>query len=134
MDKLSIKIFIVDDSLKFRKAIKEFLRMKGYSCIVGEASNGEELLEKLKYKDIDIILLDINIPKINGIEIAKIINQKYRDNTRIIALSYYDDFLYMKCMIEAGALGYVVKSEVGNQLNLAISKVMEGKFYYPELM
>lgn len=128
------KIFIVDDNLTFRKVLLDFLDNTGEFEIIGEASDGIECLEKIEGKIIDIILMDIKMPKLNGIQTTKIINQKLSHHIKIIALTQHDDFDYIKNMIEAGAKSYVVKTEVGKQLVKAIKTVMKGEMYFPELM
>jgi DNA-binding NarL/FixJ family response regulator len=133
MDKSNLRIFIVDDNLKFRVIIKEFLKVLGYNRIVGEAESGEVFLEKFDPTNTDLILLDINMPKMNGIETAKRINKEFSDQVKIIALSQHDEFIYMKSMLEAGTRAYVNKTELGKYLKQAIIEVMQGKYYFPEL-
>ncbi len=127
-------IYIVDDSLAFRKVIKTYLGIKNCGIVVGEASNGQELLDVFAGLDIDIILMDLNMPVLNGIETTKIINQKHTDRVKIIGLTQNEEFNYMRSMIQAGAMGYVVKQEMGTQLIKAIETVAKGKIYYPELV
>jgi DNA-binding NarL/FixJ family response regulator len=125
------KIFIVDDNLTFRTILSDFLDNTNEFEIVGEASDGVECLERIEGKQIDIILMDINMPNLNGIQTAIIIDQKHYEYIKIIALTQYDEFEYIKTMIEVGAKSYVYKSEVGQQLVKAIKKVMKGEMYFP---
>lgn len=124
------KIFIVDDNAVFRNLIKDFLISKGF-IITGEATNGQEFLEMYIDENIDIILMDIHMPILNGIETTRIIDQKYSGVFKVIALSQLDDFEYIKGMVEAGAMAYVSKDDIAHKLLEAIDKVMQGKMYYP---
>jgi DNA-binding NarL/FixJ family response regulator len=125
------KIFIVDDNETFRKVMLDFLNNYNEFEIIGEAADGFECLEKINDKHVDIILMDINMPKLNGIKTTKIINQKYANSIKVIALTQHDEFEYIKNMIESGAKSYVIKTEVGKQLITAIKKVMKGEMYFP---
>ncbi|MFA6402548.1 MAG: response regulator transcription factor [Salinivirgaceae bacterium] len=131
MDHSKPKIFIVDDNTTFRWVLANFIRNSGEFELVGEASNGIECLSKIENLEIDVILMDINMPELNGIQTSKIINQQSRSYPRIIALTQYDEFEYVKSMIKAGAKGYIHKSDVGKQLKDAIKKVINGDFYIP---
>ncbi len=127
------RIIIVDDNIKFRDVVRDYLMSKGEYTSVEVASSGEELLDDFQNKCFDIILMDINMPIMDGIETTKMIKRKYDTSAKIIGLSMHNDFLYMKGMIEAGASGYVVKINVGEQLINAINKVLENEMYFPEL-
>ncbi len=126
-------IFIVDDNHTFRKVVWDYLENTGDYLMVGEASDGVECLEKIQNIDIDIILMDINMPNMDGIQTSKIINYKNPNIPKIIALTQHDEFEYVKSMIEAGAIGYIVKAEVGKQLIKAIEKAIKGGLYYPNI-
>lgn len=127
-------IFIVDDSSSFRKVLKLYLTMKNVGNIIGEASNGQELLDVFPKLDIDIILMDLNMPILNGIETTRMVDELYHGHAKIIGLTENDEFDYMKSMIEAGASAYVVKSEMGTQLLEAINTAHEGGIFYPDLI
>jgi len=133
MKKSKQRIFIVDDNKIFRNAMTNFIENNENYILVGSASNGLECLEKIENRAVDIILMDINMPNLNGIETTKVINRINPNIPKIIALTQHDEFEYAKSMIEAGAKGYIVKSEVSKQLNEAIEKAMKGEYYYPNL-
>lgn len=134
MTSSKLKIFIADDNQTFRKIVKNYLENTGEFILVGEASDGLECIRKTDELQIDILLMDITMPNMDGIQASKLINQKFPYSPKIIALSQHAEFEYAKSMIEAGAKGYIVKSEVGKQLIAAIKKVINGKFYFPSLI
>lgn len=133
MEQVKPKIFIVDDSAPFRKVVKTYLNLSNNYRIVGEASNGQELLDNIVVQNTDIVLMDINMPVLNGLETTKRINREYAKHLKIIVLSQNDDFEYMRSMIEAGVSGYVLKQKMRAQLIQAITNIMEGKTFFPDL-
>ncbi len=133
MENQKIKIFIVDDNDTYRGVLFNILDHSKLYTVVGEASNGFECLEKIENIDIDIILMDINMPELDGIQTTKIINWKNPRRPKIIALTQHEEFEYTKSMILAGAVGYVLKSEVGKKLQEAIEYSNNGKMLIPEM-
>lgn len=129
-----IKVFIVDDSLAFRKLLKWFIKLKPQLNIVGEAQSGEQLFERIPDTDTDIILMDINMPGIDGIQCTKTIKNLFANHIKVIALSDHNETDYMKSMIKTGASGYVIKSEMNNHLINAIESVNNGALYFPDLI
>ncbi len=123
-----IKIFVADDHQLFIEGIKALTRDSQEVKLIGEAENGEDLLEQLKTNVPDVILMDINMPKINGIEATKKIRQLYPD-VKILALTMFDDTLYVSEMIKAGASGYLLKNAGRAELITAISTVFKGERY-----
>lgn len=124
-----IKLIITDDHKMFREGIKNILNDREDIEVLYEAGSGEELLEKLSQQTADVILMDINMPGINGIETSKIIKKKY-PNTHILALSTSDDDNYIIEMLNTGAKGYVLKSTGMEELISAIKTVAKGDSYF----
>lgn len=105
-----MKIFLADDDFIIRKGIRTILEKSNakYS-IVGEAQDGEEALEKIKELDsIDLLITDIKMPIMDGLELIKEL-RKYRDTVKIIVLSGFDDFKYVRSAFKDGAVDYILK-------------------------
>lgn len=128
---MSIKIIIADDHQLFREGIVKLLSNGTGVEILSEAKNGEDAIMKAKEYKPDIILMDISMPIINGIEATRIIKNEYPD-IKIIALSMHDAKEYIKDILDAGASGYLLKSCTYNQLIEAINAVYEGNMYLGE--
>lgn len=123
------KIIIVDDHKIFRDGIKSLITIEEIAEIIGEASNGKEFLEILEHKDPDIVLMDISMPIMDGIEATK----KAMDinpELKIIALSSFGDEEYYYKMINAGVKGFVLKNASIEELELAINEVSGGDSYF----
>jgi DNA-binding NarL/FixJ family response regulator len=126
-----IKLFIADDHQMFIDGIKALLQDIKYIHIAGEANTGNEVLQKLKNTKVDIILLDIRMPDLNGIETATIISKSY-PAIKILALTMYDDSNNIAKMLKAGVKGYVLKNTSKDELIRAIQTLAEGNTFYSE--
>lgn len=113
-----IKVLIADDHQLFREGLVTLLTDSNQIEVVGQAENGSEAIDKAFKLKPDIIIMDIGMPSLNGIEATKIINNKHPD-IKIVALSMHAEKTYIKKMLEAGAKGYIQK-------NCAIQKLIEG--------
>ncbi|MBU1013225.1 MAG: response regulator transcription factor [Bacteroidetes bacterium] len=128
-----IKILVVDDHKIIRDGISSLLHDQPEYSVIAEASNGREALAILAKTKIDIAIVDINMPEMNGIDCTREINEKFED-TRVIALTMHSEEIYLTKMIEAGAVGYILKNLGKKELLSALSAVVEGKHYYsPEI-
>ncbi|MDA3883455.1 MAG: response regulator transcription factor [Bacteroidales bacterium] len=126
-----IKVFIADDHQLFRDGIKYILSESERFITIGEASNGKELLEKLERIEPDIILLDINMPVMNGIEAAKEILAK-NPNQAILVLSMYDSEEYYNAFIDLGVKGFLLKDSSNHELMSAMDKILKGDSYFSQ--
>lgn len=126
MDK--IKLLIVDDHQVVRKGIVTLLEDEDDIDIVGEASNGLEALEKIKLYHPNVVLLDISMPKMTGLETAEISNN--HKNVRSIMFSMHNNEDYIVKSVEAGAHGYVLKDTTKDELLEAIRTVFNGEKYF----
>ena len=123
------RIVLADDHALFRNGLKVLLSdFKGLS-IAGEASNGKELISILETTTADIILLDISMPEMNGIEAAAIIMKEY-PNTHIITLSMFGEEDYYFKMVSLGVKGFLLKNSTIDEVVLAIKNVREGGSYF----
>jgi len=126
-----IKIVVAENEAIILHALLILLRSVEGTEVIGTARNGEELLQLLKIKKPDIILMDINMPVINGIEATKIIDQKM-PWVKVIALSMDEHPSHVKKMFRSGAKGFLLKNTHEVQLGVAIRKVFEGEVYISE--
>jgi DNA-binding NarL/FixJ family response regulator len=131
MSKKKIKIFLVDDHQIVRDGIKALLLGSSEISIVGEASDGEEMMEKLETDKPDIILMDISLPGISGIDLTRQALQKLPE-VKVIILSMYTNEDFITNALAAGAKSYLPKNTTQQELLTAISKVYEGKEYYSD--
>jgi len=128
-----LKIFIVDDHEFFRNGLKMVINRLKYAKVTGEASNGKEFLDLLSQYEPDIVLIDIQMPLMNGIEATRLALEEYPD-LKIVALTMFDDEEYVQSMIDAGAKGFLLKNITRDVLDQALQAIQSGKNYYsPEL-
>ncbi len=123
-----IKVFIADDFPLFRKGVASFLSQDPIYEIIGEAGDGLETVKEVLSLKPDVVIMDINMPKMNGIKAIERIMEEL-PNTKIVALSMYIDVRYASEAFKAGACGYVVKGSDVEELPIAIKKIMSGKLY-----
>jgi len=121
-----ITVLLVDDFVQFRAAVSALLTKKPELQIVAEASDGIEAVEKSRQLQPDVILLDIGLPKLNGIAAAQQIRE-VAPQSRIIFVTQETSADIMKEAIGSGGMGYVVKAKVESELLKAIDLVLEGK-------
>ncbi|MDN5346626.1 MAG: two-component system, NarL family, response regulator DegU [Clostridia bacterium] len=120
-----IRVLIADDHPLVREGIRKILGLEPRISIVGEATDGQEAVELAKSCRPDIVLMDINMPRINGIEATKAIKKSLPD-TSIIALTIHDDDEYIMELLRAGISGYVLK-DIGTEALLnTVLQVAEG--------
>lgn len=123
---MAIKIVIVDDHALLREGLAKILSLESRFLIVGEASCGEEAVELTRTLKPDVVLMDINMPGLNGIEATKIIKEEM-PQVGIIALTIHEDEEYIFELVRAGVSGYILKDIQPEQLIKAIIDVAEGK-------
>ncbi len=124
-----MKILLVDDHKLIRDALKVYLENDEEFDITDEAGNGQEALVLLKSIRVDVVMLDINMPVMDGITCAKKIKALYPD-IKILALSMYNDNQFIKQMLAAGAAGYILKNSGEEIIKTALRKVYNNETYY----
>jgi DNA-binding NarL/FixJ family response regulator len=124
-----IKILLADDHKIIRDGIKSMLDNNGDIDIVAEADTGKGALELCHSMPIDLIIMDINMPELNGIELTKILKEEF-PNVQVLALTMMNQDEHIRRMIEAGASGYILKSSGSEELEEAIKTVMNGDHYF----
>lgn len=125
-----ISVYIVDDHSLFREGLKLLLSHLEYIDQIYEAENGKQFIEGLAVNPVDIAMLDIEMPVMNGIEAARQAKE-VSPKTRVIALSMYSDESYYLSMIEAGACGFLLKNSTFQEVEKAIEDVCNDRSYIP---
>ena len=123
------EIVIVDDHLIFRQGLKSIISLEDIANVIGEASNGIELLDLLKTLKPDLVLMDIDMPRMNGLDATEKALELIPD-LKIIAFSMFSDEEYYYKMIDRGVKGFILKTSGINELENAINKVMAGESYF----
>jgi two-component system response regulator NreC len=120
-----IKVLIVDDHTLVRDGIRALLSLVADIKVVGEAANGREALEKVKKLAPDVVLMDLAMPILSGLEATRRIRKRF-PGTKVLALTQYEDREYIVPTIEAGARGFVSKTAAFSELASAIQAVYQG--------
>lgn len=128
---VKIKVAIADDHEIFRNGLQNILSRIENVQLVGSSVNGAELLELVQNTDIDIVLMDIKMPEIDGVEATRKV-LAIKPEVKIIALTMFGDEDYLQEMIKAGAKGFLLKNITGKTLNYALEIVFSGGNYYSE--
>ena len=132
MDKITI--LLAEDHKVVREGTRRLLESQSDFEVVGEASDGIEAIELAKKMKPEIIIMDVSMPRLNGIEATKQIKALY-PNMAILVLTGYDDDEYVFALLEAGAAGYLLKESSGEELIDAIRQVMTGEpVLHPKIM
>ena len=126
---MTIRIALIDDHVMLRDALRSMLEKEHDIEIVGEASDGQNALELVASTLPDVVVMDIAMPGIGGIEVTRLLMQKY-PKLKILALTTYTDKRFVNEMLSAGAAGYIAKSAAGDQLVQAIRAVAQGQTYF----
>ncbi len=121
-----IKVLLADDHVIVREGTKEMVERQPDMKVVAEASDGVEAVELARIYRPDVIVMDIAMPNMNGIEATKQI-KKFLPTTAVLILTAYDSDQYIMALLEAGAAGYLLKNVRGNQLIDAIRAVFSGE-------
>ena len=127
-EKCQIRIIVIEDYEPFRQLICSILEERTEFQVIGQASDGLEAVQKAEELQPDLILLDIGLPKLNGIAAARQI-RKVVPKSKIVFLSQESDMEIVKAAFSAGANGYVVKSDTGEEMFEALNAVIQdGRF------
>lgn len=126
-----VKIIIVDDHEIFRSGLKMVLGKLDYVQVVGEAANGQEFLDLIRKTVCDIVLMDIEMPIMSGIDATRIA-LKENPSLKVISLTMFTEDDYVQSMMDAGVMGFLVKNINKETLHKAITTVAGGGNYYSE--
>jgi DNA-binding NarL/FixJ family response regulator len=124
-----ITVLLVDDHAVLRDGLRFLLEAAGDIEIVATAANGQEALEQAALHCPDVVLMDISMPVMNGIEATRRIRE-ICENTKVVILSMYHTSDYIQRALDAGAAGYLLKDSAGTELVAAIRALHSGKSYF----
>ena len=122
-----IRILVVDDQNFTRQALQAILEAETDFEVIGQATSGAEALKQMEDKEADIIIVDLEMPEMNGLTVTKIISKRFPD-TRVIILSSHDDEANINAAVEAGARGYLLKNTSTQEIADTIRAVERGYF------
>lgn len=132
--KNKIKLAIVDDHLLFRHGMAQILSQIDDFEVVLEASDGQDFLEKLPGKEVDLVLLDIQMPEMDGIQVTEFLRKQNEEEPKIIILSMHNEDQYILHLLEIGANGYLLKDTEPDEVELAIRKVNGEGIYFTDFV
>ena len=121
-------ILLVDDNAELRKVLHVLIEMVEHFCVIGDAADGREAIDQVRQLQPNIVIMDINMPHLDGIEASRRILVEY-PQVRILALSIHSGGHHVEKMLETGVAGYVLKERIPEELILAITAINEGNCY-----
>lgn len=124
-----IKIVIADDHSMIREGLKQLLELDGDITVIGEAGNGEECLKLIETLHPDVVLLDINMPVMNGLKMLETLRSSVNRNQKVLILTIHNEVEYLMKAVDIGVEGYVLKDAESAVLKNAINKVYLGENY-----
>jgi len=127
----TIRVLLIDDHLHFHDAVSTALSVVDDITLVGSGTDGAEALELCERLKPDLILMDVLMPKMSGVEAAKLIHQKY-PHLNILALSSFQEYEIIREMLENGAVGYGLKGELAHDLVATIRAAHTGKLVFSD--
>lgn len=125
---MAVEIMITDDHSMIREGLKNLLELDGNIKVIEEAVDGEDCLKKLKSVFPDVLLLDINMPKKNGLEVLQILKEN-KSKLRVLILTVHNEVEYLMKAMDIGANGYILKDSESSELKKAIFSVAAGEDY-----
>lgn len=128
-----IRVLVVDDHAILRDGIRSLLERQEDILVVGEATNGREAIERVQALSPDLVLMDVSMPEMDGLEATRQIKARF-PQVRVLILTQHDDPEYVEPMLRAGAAGYVLKRSGGREVVTAIHQVFEhGAYLEPSI-
>lgn len=124
-----VKIILADDHQMFIDGMRIFLEKHDNVEIIGEAKNGNGVIEILEKESVDVVVLDINMPEMDGLEATKFIRKNY-NNTKVLILSMFDNKETIIKLMRYGASGYILKNKTQNELYSALLNISQGRTHF----
>lgn len=125
------KVIIADDHTLFRQGLRLILEDIEGLEVLADVANGRELIDITDQFLPDLVIMDINMPQVNGIEASKVLLQKYPD-LKILVISMYSDEQYYNSVIENGVKGFILKDAENTELRAAVNTILNGKTYFSQ--
>ena len=125
----NIRVVVVDDHLLVIEGLKALLSGDPQIRIVSSFATGQAALKFLKTQPVEVVLLDVNLPDINGVEMCRIIHEQYPD-IKILGLSTYSEPSIINQMIKSGVSGYLLKNVIADELVRAIHQIQNNQYYF----
>ena len=122
LKRTTVRILIADDHEIFRRGLRSLLESHSHWQVCGEAANGREAIDRVRELRPDVVVLDVTMPEVNGLEAAKEI-RKQMPESKVVILSQHEPALMKQSALAAGAGAYVTKSEVSRELMVAIETI-----------
>ena len=126
---MAVRILLVDDHPIVRQGLRTLLEGRPGWQVVGEASDGIEALDKVEVLDPDVVVLDVTMPRMNGLEACRLIQQKRKSSLEVLFVTQHDSPQMMREALDAGARGYVVKSNAARDLLEAVEAVSQHRVF-----
>lgn len=125
---MTYRVLIVDDHAIVRRGIAALLNANGHYKVVAEARDGEEALAKLESVETDLVVLDLDMPRVNGLEVIRRLSKR-QSRARVLVLSMYDDEQFVAQAFHGGARGYILKHAMDDEFFKALDTVLRGGKY-----
>lgn len=125
---MTIRVLLADDHAVMRDGLKALLEAAPDIRVVGEAADGRTAVRRVSELKPDVVIMDISMPELNGIEAARLMRERYAD-TRVVVLSMHSNTEHVYRALEAGALGYMLKESAGTEVVAAVRSVHAGHRY-----
>jgi DNA-binding NarL/FixJ family response regulator len=125
------KVIIADDHPLFRQGLKLILEDIENIEVIADVSNGQELLDVARVLNPDLVIMDINMPMVGGIEASRILLQEYPD-MKILVVSMYGEEQYYNSVIENGVKGFILKDAENSELRAAVNLILNGRTYFSQ--
>ena len=126
-------VILVEDHVMVRQGLRRIIQEEPGVQVICEAGDGVELLELLKEKTPDVVILDIGMPRLGGLEAARIIKKHY-PQIKIVILTMHKGRPFFEEALEIGVHGYVLKDEADTDLNTALKAILANKTYYSQFL
>ena len=125
---MAIRIMITDDHSMIREGLKNLLELDSEIEVIAEAENGEDCLKKLETITPDVLLLDINMPKMNGLEVLQNLKMR-KSKINVLVLTVHNEVEYLMKAVDIGVSGYILKDSESSELKKAIFAIANGETY-----
>ncbi|MCB0506588.1 MAG: response regulator transcription factor [Cyclobacteriaceae bacterium] len=126
-----IKVIVADDHTILADGIENMLNKKGAFEVVAKATNGEEVIKLLKMHRIDVVIMDINMPVMDGLEATRVVKEHFPE-VKVLIMSMHDKEGYIQNALEAGADGYILKNTSQDEMERALIRISEGGNYFSQ--